>query len=324
MSSTHSAPDPTSDGPPGGLRRIPDRPDHLIDIGDAATIAMHELAGDIAAPPLLVCHATGFNAWTYRQFAAHLGARWRVIGIDLRGHGASSTPDLAEDADGRVPGLAWPRFADDVLIALDALDIVGAVGVGHSCGGATLLMAEAARPGTFSALWAYEPVIFPPDWGAGRIDAEGQPVNPLAEGARRRRASFASRAAVFERFAARPPLSWWEPAVLADYVTSGFVDDPAPDEGEPDRVRLACSPAAEAATFDQAASSQAAQHLDAVSCPTTIACGGERADFGEPIARWVADQLPAGRHEVFPELSHFGPFEAAKRIAEAIERAIPV
>ena len=80
-------------------------------------------------------------------------------------------------------------FADDVLAVVDALGLDGCVAAGHSKGGASLLLAEERRPGTFAALWCFEPIVFP----GGGPGPDGE--NPMAAGARRRRSTFPSRRA---------------------------------------------------------------------------------------------------------------------------------
>ena len=65
-----------------------------------------------------------------------------------------------------LPGgadLHWQRMADDVLAVQDALGLRGCLGCGHSLGGCALLLAEAKRPGSFRALYVYEPVVAPPE-----------------------------------------------------------------------------------------------------------------------------------------------------------------
>ena len=121
------------------------------------------------------------------------------------------------------------------MAVVDALGDAGPLlGVGHSMGGAVLVMTELARPGTFRALALYEPIVFPP----GRGDDVGS--SPIVEGARRRRAEFASREAARANFAAKPPLDVLDPEVLDLYVAQGFADTP---DGT---VRLKCEPATEA------------------------------------------------------------------------------
>ena len=94
-------------------------------------------------------------------------------------------------------------------------------GVGHSLGGATLVVAAARRPAAVQSLWLYEPIV------AGRgelLPADGS--NPLADGALRRRPSFASYEAAIDNFAAKPPLNQLDPEVLSAYVQGGFAPSP--------------------------------------------------------------------------------------------------
>ena len=67
-------------------------------------------------------------------------------------------------------------------------------------GGTALLMAEIRRPGTFAALWLYEPIVSP-----GR-DVDGPRVNLMAEAARRRRPWFPDRDAAYAN--SRPSPRW--------------------------------------------------------------------------------------------------------------------
>ena len=91
-----------------------------------------------------------------------------------------------------------------VLAVVDGLGLDRPVGVGHSKGGAALLLAEEARPGTFAALWCFDPVVFPSTLDAP-VDGDGE--HPLAAGAARRREVFPSRAEAFANYRDKPPFS---------------------------------------------------------------------------------------------------------------------
>jgi len=237
-----------------------------------------------------------------------LSDRYRVVSFDARGHGHSGTPPLEADADGRVPAMDWGCFAEDALAVIDGLGLARPLAFGHSCGGAVLLLAEQRRPGTFTAIYAYEPVVAPPEFWA-RMD--GDP----SQAARRRRRTFASKAAALEHFSAKPPLSSLRGDVLVDYVDGGFDQDPGGTVG------LRCDPEAEAATYAMAVHSEAWEHLGEVGCPVTFGCGRGRADFGLEVTTALAARMQHGRVETHPDLGHLGPFERPEEVADAVGRA---
>jgi pimeloyl-ACP methyl ester carboxylesterase len=289
---------------PGG------EPDLTVRSSGGVDLAVHDLGGD--GPPLLLAHATGFHGRVWGPCAARLP--FRCWAPDLRGHGASPLPLSAftggTGAAGSGPAgqpdealLAWDRFADDVLAVVDALD-TGAplLAAGHSKGGAALLLVEQRRPGTFAALYLYEPVVFPPGMIAARPD------NPLAAGAARRRRRFDSFEAAIANYAAKPPLDALDPAALDAYVRFGFVEQ---DDGT---VELACPPEVESAVFRQGMHHQAFAHLGEVACPVTVATGA--AVPGPALAApAVAAALPHGELARHDDLGHFGPLEDPAGIA---------
>ena len=264
---------------------------------EGSTLAVHELGtGD---RPTLMCHATGFHGAVWEPLARALGEGFGRWALDFRAHGASIAP----------PGqpLGWDGFRDDVLAVVDALQLPAGqvLGVGHSMGGAALLLAEQARPGTFAGLWLYEPITPPP---AAMPGVDGP--NPLADGAARRRSSFPSAEAALANFAAKPPLNVLRADALHAYVRHGFVP------GEDGAVHLACRPEDESQTYRQAPGHQAFARLGEVACPVVVACG---RDEPGPVrfAPAVADALPHGRLERHP-FGHFGPLEAPEVCADAV------
>jgi pimeloyl-ACP methyl ester carboxylesterase len=258
-------------------------------------VAAHDLGG--TGRPILFGHATGFCGPVWRPVAERLDDH-RNVALDFRAHGRSSRPD---DGD-----LHWRGAAEDLLAVIDALGLEGTVGAGHSMGGAALLLAEQARPGTFDALWLYEPIVMT---AAMREGLEGG--NSLAEAAARRRPRFASARAAFENFASKPPLDVLTPESLEAYVEGGF------EMLEDGSVILRCRPEDESETFRMGPTHDAGEHLADVICPVTVVKG--RDEPGPAMfAATVADALPLGLLEPMPGLGHFGPMEDPGAIAASI------
>jgi pimeloyl-ACP methyl ester carboxylesterase len=270
---------------------------------DAVDLAVWHLAGAETERPVLLAHATGFHAFVWLPVARRLRGL-RSFAPDLRGHGDSPAPD------GR--GMDWNGFADDVLAVVDAmtaagLDTSGLLAAGHSKGGAALLLAEERRPGTFGALYCYEPVVMPADTGV-----PGDANNALAEGALRRRDVFESRAAALANYAGKPPFSALDPEALEAYVEHGFTDQ---TDGT---VRLSCRPEVESEVYRNGGAHDGFAHLGEVGCPVTIATGAVSGFGPAAFASRIAEELPAGRLVEFPDLGHFGPLEDPERIAGSI------
>ena len=268
---------------------------------DGVRVAFTDLGGPGA--PIVFAHATGFHGHVWRPVAERRVDTFRCLIFDERGHG--DTPPSPE-------GQSWHGFAIDALAVVDALGLERPFGVGHSAGGAALVLAELARPGTFRSLWCFEPILPP----SGPVGASTSRANPLAEGARRRREVFDSFDAAYDNYAAKPPFSSLDPAALRAYVDFGFSDL------EDGTVRLKCRRDVEAATYEMAMHHGAFERIDEVGCPVVFASGG-RTDtpFGPDLMAVLAERVPAGRAEPFPELGHFGPLQDPEAIAASIRAA---
>ncbi|MEO6317694.1 MAG: alpha/beta hydrolase [Acidimicrobiales bacterium] len=266
-----------------------------VSTSDGLHLAVHEHGG--AGRPTLLSHATGFHGAVWEPLSAALGSGFERWALDFRAHGESVVP----------PGLDlhWSGMGDDVLAVVDGLDLPAGelLGIGHSMGGAALLLAEQARPGTFAGLWLFEPITPPPSL----VMAGGD----LAERASRRRSTFPSHAAALEHFASKRPLAIARADALHAYVRHGFVP------GDDGAVHLACRPEDESQIFRGGGTHGAYDELAAVRCPVVVASGDD--PFGPAtLGPAVVEALPAGRLERHPNLGHFGPLEAPKVLAESV------
>jgi pimeloyl-ACP methyl ester carboxylesterase len=267
-------------------------------------VAVHELGG--SGRPLLFAHATGFCGPVWRPVADEL-ADHRTVALDFRAHGRSSRPD---DGD-----LHWGGAAEDLLAVVDALGLDGSVGVGHSMGGAALLLAEQSRPGTFAALWIYEPIVMTPSVRESLLRESLEGENSLAVSAARRRRRFPSARAAFDNYASKPPLDVLRADALRAYVEGGF------ETLEDGSVSLRCLPEDESETFRMGPTHDAAEHLAEITCPVTVVKG--RDEPGPAMfADAVAEALPHGRLVQMPSLGHFGPMEDPGAIAASIRATV--
>ncbi len=270
---------PTADAPLASL---------TVESTNGCQIALHYLGG--SGPDLIICHATGFHGRVYGPLAASLVGDFTVWGIDMRGHGASTAPDNGD--------YAWRGMAEDLLACVDALEADSVAAVGHSLGGAAILLAELRRPGTVRSAYLYEPIVLPPGFLAGRSE------NPMSGPARNRREVFPSKEAAFWRYASRPPLNGLRADALVAYVDGGFVDL---DDGT---VRLACRAESEARTFE-CEEKMTIERLDGLSIPLTVGAGLVAGDPNPAdFAPLIVAAVPDAKLIEYDHLGHFGPLEA--------------
>jgi pimeloyl-ACP methyl ester carboxylesterase len=249
-----------------------------------------------------MAHATGFCGPVLAPLAARLTTRFHCWTYDARGHGDTESPAGLE--------WKWSGFADDVLAVVDGLGLDRPYGFGHSNGGAAMLDAEARRPGAFTALWCYEPIVWP------EVTEELQASRrPLITGALKRRDQFASRQEAYDNFASKPPLESLDARALRAYVACGF----APDR---EGVRLKCPPFVEAAIYRQGLVHDGFSRLGRVQCPVTIGRGGHSLAVEPEVAQAQVDELPHAALVTFPDLGHFGPLEGLATVAEAVAAAL--
>jgi pimeloyl-ACP methyl ester carboxylesterase len=261
---------------------------------------LHDLGGE--GPPLLFTHGNGLNAGMWATVVPHLRSHFHCYGLDFRGHGASRPINTPLD-------VARFHFIDEILQAVDTIAHDGPIAaVGHSLGGATLVHAEHQRPGTFSKLFVFEPVIVPDTFQ--RPDGD----HPLVIASRRRRMQFDSFEAAYDRFMSKPPYSGCDPAAVRAYVELGTYPDP---EGG---VRLSCSGETEANIYSSGTDTDFAG-LAEITCPIAVARGldiSEGNDMPPLMAPLIAEALGNGTLVEMQGLTHFGPMEDGEATAAAI------
>lgn len=234
--------------------------------------------------PLLLLHPNGLGAGFFEPLALAVRDTFRPVAVDLRGHGGTDTPPTRA-------GFAFAEMAADVLAVLDHLGIDETVAVGESLGGGVSVLVDEQRPGVISRLLLCEPVAFSSDGRTLRPPGtgHGDGGNYMSTIARKRRAVWPDRDAVYESYRSRPPFDVVAPEALAAYVRWGFVDRP---DGQ---VELACAPEVEATIFEVSGEPIGApaawRHLGDLTADAVLACGSQ----SELPSEWFSAQADHAR-----------------------------
>ncbi|MGH7392750.1 MAG: alpha/beta fold hydrolase [Candidatus Rokuibacteriota bacterium] len=89
-------------------------------------VTLHVVDWAGGEPTLLAIHGSAGMAHNFEALARRLTPRFRVVGVDLRGHGFSDKPPTGYDL---------PRHVDDLVQLIQALGLRRPVILGHSAGG---------------------------------------------------------------------------------------------------------------------------------------------------------------------------------------------
>lgn len=136
---------------------------------DGIALAFTDNAG--VGTPLMLIHGWGCDHTTLKHQDAYFRKTHRVVNVDLRGHGQSSSP---------LDNYEVAHFADDVAWLCRELAIRDAVLIGHSMGGAVAIEAAYRHPELVRGV-AMIDTVFQPSHGLVELLA---PLLPDLEGDR--------------------------------------------------------------------------------------------------------------------------------------------
>jgi pimeloyl-ACP methyl ester carboxylesterase len=268
-----------------------------------------ELGG--RGPTLLFVHATGFHARVWDQIIARLPPA-HSIALDQRGHGRSESQRI----------LHWRTMGRDQAALVEALDLDGIVGVGHSMGGHAMIDAAAACPDRFRRLVLIDPVVAAPESYADAREpwrlGEGE-MHPAAK----RRGRFDSVEAMIERLKDRSSFPRFDPQMFRDYCEHGL--QPAEDG---DGFVLACPPEVEASVYMSSRTNGGVyESARSLEIPVLVLRAQEPSgDMVGPMAfstspTWpgLAAEFTNGREIHFPDKTHFLPMEIPDEVAALIQ-----
>jgi len=248
------------------------------------TLLYRERRGD--GPPLLLLHATLFNARHVRALATKLAKRFMVVSVDRRGSGQSATegPAAPIDVAAHVEDLAQ-------IVAAESFGPVAVVG--HSYGGCLALELAARHPELVRSVFAYEP-----------------PYAQVASAEVREGMAKVGR----QTIAARDRDGLGAAALTFMAGVSGTAAVAALSPGARARIERA----GQGAVADATLLGMDPDGLKHISCPVRITTGDASAPTYAEIAEALAARIPGASHERLPGLDHMAPVLRPDAIAAVI------
>jgi pimeloyl-ACP methyl ester carboxylesterase len=129
------------------------------------TSLAYQVSGEPDAPPMVLLHALGEQASNWAPVMPRLAGHYRVVAVDLRGHGRSDWPGA----------YSFELMRDDVIALIEQLGLGEVVLIGHSMGGMVAYLTAIARPDQVTRLVVEDA---PPPYPRNRAVPE-RPDGPL-------------------------------------------------------------------------------------------------------------------------------------------------
>jgi pimeloyl-ACP methyl ester carboxylesterase len=168
---------------------------------------------------LLLVHGWGSDSRTWASHIPMLARRYRVLTVDIRGHGRSSTPATGYDPF---------TIADDLVRLLDHLGIAAVVAVGHSWGGQIVTALAVEHPRRVAALVVLDPAYGAQDESALREQlGQWRSKESVAALLRFAEAAFSGDTQEDVRELVREGFRSTSPHVLAEAFSAMYLDENA-------------------------------------------------------------------------------------------------
>ena len=266
---------------------------HHLDTPDGGTIHALERG---EGRPLVLIHGITLRSDVWAPQLQDLADRYRVISVDLRGHGTSAAGEAGYGID---------RLADDLATLLEDLDLRDAIVVGHSMGGMTAMafcgrhpdvLAERVAGLVFVATRAHR--VLPPALDRPARALLARSHEAALEGERLPGADEVNARAARLAFGARP-----SPRAVAIVAEMG----------------AAMEPAALSQSIAGLVEHDARDALRRTHTPSLVVVGTRDLLTPVPAASHLAHLLPDAELVVLPRAGHQLMQERPRQLAELID-----
>jgi pimeloyl-ACP methyl ester carboxylesterase len=265
-----------------------------------------------SGPPLIFLHANGYPPEAYRTFLKPFLDTYRVEAPYQRPFWPGSVPEEFKD---------WLGFRDDYLDYFNArqnADTQKIIGMGHSLGAMSTVMAAILEPYHFRALILIEPVLFSRSWGVlMRLTRPFRLLHrfhPLIKGTLKRRNSFPDQESMFRNYRKKPIFQKLSDDVLRDYVSGLTLYNP-------DRsISLRYSPEWEARVYEISGLADwfVWSNLSRIHLPVFVLRGATTDTLWASTLDQMIDRLPNGTGYTMENAGHLAPLEKPKLLAKVV------
>ncbi|HLJ20393.1 MAG TPA: alpha/beta fold hydrolase [Stellaceae bacterium] len=237
-----------------------------------------------SGPPVTLVHGVGANLGSWDAIAARLARRYRVIRMDLRGHGKSS----------RIETCSLGDFLNDVTVVLDTLGVARTHLVGFSLGGMIAQAFVLAHPERVEKLALISAL-------AGRTPEER--ANVQARARKVREEGIASVVAAAEERWFTYAFRQKHPDVVAKRLEELKANDHR----------------SYSAAYTVFAEGDLGSRLHGIRQPTLIVTGEHDVGSNTRMARFMHEAIQGSTLNILPGLKHSVLLEAPEQIASLLE-----
>lgn len=214
----------------------------------------------------------------------------------------------------------WSQFADELILHLDRLDTKPIIGIGHSMGAVSTLIASVKRPDLFSKIFLIDPVVIDkknlrakammPKWLRRK-------VIPIAKIAGKRRFQFDSKQDAYQALKSKRAYRNIPDKVFKEFIEYAFVTS----TNQPDKVILSYSRDWEQQVYITVPNTWT--YLSKTRVPTVVIRGAESDLLGNKVI-WdsLKDENPNINFSTVQNAGHLVPLEQSSALASTINNAI--
>ncbi|MEM4271302.1 MAG: alpha/beta hydrolase [Candidatus Pacearchaeota archaeon] len=259
-------------------------------------------AGEPKKGNIVLTHANGYSAGCYSYILKYF-SDYKTYALDFSGHGESESTLNFKN---------WLFFRDQILELISYLKLEQVIGIGHSIGGASWLMASKILPIKVEKLILFDPTILDiAKLLLGKIIG-----NPLAKGALKRRKSFKSIEQVKKIYRKFSAFAKWDDEVFEDYLATCF-------KQVEDGVELRCAPELEAKIFNSLSVFSPLEYLN-IKTESHIIIPQNYMVCSPSTARRIAKGNKNSTVTIMPGFTHFFPFEEKDWVLKKLSQILGV